>query len=354
MARRDFGTPACATPETAIIPGYACHCQMPTPTNREVELIEAWLVGLGLTRHHLAPLRGDVSSRRYYRARRNRQSVIVAYYPRRLRDACGRFRIANELLQQQGVRVPEIHAIDCSRGLMLLEDLGSRTLFDLHLVTDSNLDDLLKQAIGIVENIAAIPPEPVAKLNPELDLDVFRAEIEKTWTLFLRPRGLCGSARQEQALEEAIDSICRRIADAPRRPCHRDFMARNLVPVDGHRALAVIDHQDLRLGPPAYDLACLFNDSLYPHQQLVDQLLNESAAAGGIDRDLYRRCVVQRTLKIVGTFVSFARQGSKRYLNLVAPSLEACLGHLELLPEGEPLVGDLRRLWQPALHGGTF
>nr|HPK65586.1 phosphotransferase [Thermoanaerobaculia bacterium] len=69
--------------------------------------------------------------------------------------------------------------------------------------------------------------------------------------------------------------------------CHRDYMVRNLLPVgDGEvAAVGVIDHQDLRLGPPWYDLASLCNDSLFPPPELVEVWLDDAGwrPAGGPD-----------------------------------------------------------------------
>ena len=78
---------------------------------------------------------------------------------------------------------------------------------------------------------------------------------------------------------------------------------RNLLPLGPGPELVVIDHQDLRLAPAAYDAAALLNDSLYPPEELALSLLGDLEA---ID---YHRCAVQRTLKIIGTFVKFARAG---------------------------------------------
>ena len=63
-------------------------------------------------------------------------------------------------------------------------------------------------------------------------------------------------------------------------PCHRDFMVRNLMPLRGRRGLVVLDHQDLRLGPPLYDLASLLNDTLFPPPEAEEALLAAAAPSG--------------------------------------------------------------------------
>jgi aminoglycoside/choline kinase family phosphotransferase len=128
-------------------------------------------------------------------------------------------------------------------------------------------------------------------------------------------------------------------------------MARNLVPLSRPGEVVVLDHQDLRLGPQAYDAASLFNDSLYPPEAEVGEILG-GALHHSAD---YHRAVVQRTWKIVGTFASFARRGQPRYLPLIPVSLERGLDHLAALDEGRSLASDLRRRWAGVLEapGGS-
>ena len=121
-------------------------------------------------------------------------------------------------------------------------------------------------------------------------------------------------------------------------------MARNLLPLEPPPRLAVIDHQDLRLAPAAYDVASLLNDSLYPPEEMSQSLL------GDLDVIDYHRCAAQRTLKIIGTFVKFARAGSNRYLSLVPVTLSRCLGHLQALPEADSLSSEVALWWEPVLE----
>jgi aminoglycoside/choline kinase family phosphotransferase len=129
----------------------------------------------------------------------------------------------------------------------------------------------------------------------------------------------------------------------PLVPCHRDFMARNLIPVGASPALAVIDHQDLRLGPASYDLASLLNDSLFAPVEVEDRLV--AAALPQEQRLQYHRAAAQRTLKAVGTFLAFAKRGEDRHLPLIAPSLASARRHLLELPECENAQHEVRSLW---------
>src|SRR6185295_11569519 len=65
--------------------------------------------------------------------------------------------------------------------------------------------------------------------------------------------------RESSTLDAFLAALAREAAAPPRVLCHRDFHSRNLL-VQGDR-LRLVDFQDARLGPVAYDLASLLRDS---------------------------------------------------------------------------------------------
>jgi aminoglycoside/choline kinase family phosphotransferase len=330
-----------------------------TPSAEAPPEAQAWLSGLGRPVRDVLPLPGDVSPRRYARVRfADGGTAILAAYPPEVRATCPRFLRTTGLLAGAGVPVPRVLASDCAAGFMLLEDLGPQTLADWKGRPWSELGPYFQSALRLGERIARLPAAEVADLNPPLGTELLRRELAQTWDLFLEPRGLTGDATLTAALRAALDDLCARLGAEPLVPCHRDFMSRNLMPIDGgddsQVGVAVLDHQDLRLGPAAYDLASLLNDTLFPPPSVEEELLAAAlphlpAAPGETPRTAYHRAAAQRTLKAVGTYTSFALRGADRHLPLVGPTLTRCLAHLVRIPEGEALAGDLGRLWQPVL-----
>lgn len=311
--------------------------------------LERSLAAAGHAVRSLHRLEGDVSSRIYYRATfASGESAIVATYPAGPGTGCQRFARSTGLLETVGVRVPEIYAADCAAGWMLMEDLGNETLFDRSELSWSALLPFLEQASEMQRRISTLPLTPVSDLNAPLDTALMKRELEQTWNLFLRPRRLTGDADLTATLEHFLGDLCDALGDAPGLPAHRDFMARNLVPTAMPPGLALIDHQDLRLAPPFYDLASLLNDSLFPPVEIEDRLLRQHAPDDASRRG-YRRAAVQRTLKAVGTFAAFADRGFPRHLRLVGPTLERTLTHLAALPGGAALAARLRAAWQPVI-----
>jgi aminoglycoside/choline kinase family phosphotransferase len=315
-----------------------------TPTSEpDLVAVADWLNSRNRTGVRLERLEGDVSARRYYRAVGvDGESVIVAFYPPELRDSCRNFTVTARLLDRVGVRSPEILAADCETGFMMLEDLGADTLYSMRKDPWDRLLPWLESGKEILQRIQEIPIETVADLNPALDGALFRRELEQTWNLFLEPRGLVGDRVTAEQLRKALDRLCENLGSAPGTSCHRDFMARNLVPADPPPALVVLDHQDLRKGPPFYDLASLLNDSIFSPPEVERELLADLITTA---KDLanYHQAAAQRTLKAIGTFELFSQRGSKRHLHLIPPTLVRALYHLGELPDFSgllPAIGD--------------
>ena len=290
-------------------------------------------------------LTGDVSTRRYLRVEADSgERAILAWYPEDQRSALDRFLVTTRLLSDADIPVPEVLDVDAEQGWMLLQDARARTLFELRERGSTVLASRLRAAARLADRLAALELPASSGLLGPLDRVTLGAELEMTWQEFLEPSGLERSFGLGRALDEALAEILAGLDEASRVPCHRDFMARNLVPAESDSVLVVLDHQDLRPGPAGYDLASLLNDSLFPEPPLVEEILETATSAA---RRSYDGCVVQRTLKIVGTFSRFARAGSPRYLDLIPPSLERCVDALARIENVDvpDLARQLRRHW---------
>ncbi|HYO12764.1 MAG TPA: phosphotransferase [Thermoanaerobaculia bacterium] len=310
--------------------------------------LETWLAGLGRSVREVQPLTGDVSPRRYARLSfEDGATAILATYPPDIAPVCPRFLRTTEILEGAGVRVPRVLAAACDGGgWMLLEDLGLLTLGDWKGRSWSELAAYFEDALGIIDRITGLPAGDLAELNPTLGCELLKKELAQTWEVFLAPRGLTGNSALAEALRAVLDSMCDALGSETPVPCHRDFMARNLMPLPGTSKVAVLDHQDLRLGPPFYDLASLLNDTVFPPPEAEEALL-AAALPSPADRVRYHRAAAQRTLKAVGTYAAFARRGADRHLPLIGPTLSRSLRHLALVPESAALAVDLGRVWGP-------
>ncbi len=295
-------------------------------------------------------LPGDLSPRRYARVHLGRDahpaSLIAALYPAERLDDLDRFAGATALLEKVGVRVPRIYATQRDQGWMLIEDFGERTLAEREDLSDEERFACFEDAAAQGRRIAALAGAEVEALGSErLGEALLARELEQSRRLFLEPRGFLADAGFARDLDRALERLCTNIGEEPAVPCHRDYMARNLVPLaELQGRVGVIDHQDLRLGPPHYDLASLLNDSLFLSRDREERILD--AALGSLaPRVSFHRAAAQRTLKAVGTYEKFVRAGGARHQRLIEPTFERFLEHFARIPEGEGLIEPLAQRW---------
>ncbi|MDX1631019.1 MAG: phosphotransferase [Thermoanaerobaculia bacterium] len=300
---------------------------------------------LGYHFSRVEAIAGDLSQRSHWRLHSGTDTSVLTVYPHSLHSQCERFRRSSALLDRVGVPTPEILRSRCSEGWMLLEDAGPSTWFERFRTTEpERLRELYERALDYLERIRTLPESEIDDLNPRLDSRALRRELARSWTTVLVPErlveeGSSGAIR----LSNAFDTLCHTLENSGLAPAHRDFMVRNLVPVRDQRKLVVLDHQDLRLAPPAYDLASLLNDSLFPSPGLEDRLLDLVPV---VDLADYRRAVVQRCVKAVGNYREGSRRGRPVREDLIVPTLRRAWRQMAHLSEFSRVVPALRSRWE--------
>lgn len=315
----------------------------------ETQEILRWLSEKGWRVEASIELTGDVSPRRYVRVESGSRTAILALYPGEIRSACGKFLVSTRLLAETGVRVPRILASDCEQGLTLLEDVGSATLYDLRETPSTDLESFFWLAVSDLDRIQSIEVEAVEQLNPRLNGELLWQELRKTLTILFAPRRLLSDPSFCSDLERTLQSLCTHLGKETPVPCHRDYMSRNLVPLASESQLVVLDHQDLRLGPPLYDLASLLNDSLFPSAALEEEIVARTVGDSSSDRIRYHRSAAQRTLKAAGTYESFAQRGFPRHRQLIPATLKRSVRHLRGIPEAASIVSAFEERLSPLL-----
>jgi aminoglycoside/choline kinase family phosphotransferase len=300
----------------------------------------------------------DAGFRSYWRGQAHGASVIVMDSPPDTEDVRPWLRI-RDLLETGGVRVPRVIARDVDAGFLLLEDLGARTL--LQVVDAHNADAHFEAAIDQVLRLQAI--DCPADL-PAYDEALLARELRLFDEWFLgRHLGVTLDCRDV----EELDLVYRRLIDAalaqPQVLVHRDFMPRNLMPVDG--GLAVLDFQDAVRGPIAYDPLSLCKDAFlsWPEARVEAWLAHyhTRADAAGLpvpDFARFRRDAdwigVQRHLKVMGIFARLHHRDAKPHYLADAPRFLAYLdGVLPRHPELAPLAALLDRHVRPALSAAA-
>ena len=273
---------------------------------------------------------GDASARRYCRlGKPNGETALLVEYPPALRHQLVRDLEVREWCRERGLRVPEVLASDPSSGWAVIEDLG--TVDGEAALAASGSGEgraLVARMLEPLALLAACDPDRLPSWNPPLDRHRLRWELAGFELWFVRH---LSSTAPRPELGRWLDALAEDVAGHPRRVCHRDYHLNNLL-VQPDGAIAIIDEQDLLIGPDTYD---------------VVSLLTERAALGLIptfDRDaaleLWARRVearpgwreranavrLQRGLKVLGTFARLAiagRPGYRQWLVELRRSLAA-------------------------------
>lgn len=262
----------------------------------------------------------DAGFRSYWRTSGLSPSRIVMDAPPGLEDV-SRWLQVRDLLQANGVRVPQVLARNLEAGFLLLEDLGGPTL--AQVINDDNADACFDAAISQLLRLQQLQPRTGLAHFDEALLQRDAGLFEEWFIVaHLGLRLDCAQAEQLQLVQRRLMDNAQAQAQVP---VHRDFMPRNLMPVaDGP---AVLDFQDMVIGPVAYDVASLLRDAFlsWPEARVAQWVAryHQRAHQAGIpvpaSLDSFARDVdligVQRHLKILGIFCRLHyRDGKSRYI----------------------------------------
>jgi len=244
---------------------------------------------------------------------------VAVLYPPEEADARRRWVAARAALAPS-VRVPAL-LVDDEAGGQIVEDLGEADLAARLTDFPAERDQWLDRAVDAAAAIASLPDPG---LNPPFDAALFRRELDLAReAVFDMLEGRPLSAGERAAHDAWADALVAEILEHPRALCHRDFHGNNLF-VAGER-VAVIDFQDLRLGPDTYDLASLLWERTtlsWMTPAAADRAARRFAAARGLaPADVAARLprvLLQRAWKASGTFARAVVLGKgdayRRYL----------------------------------------
>lgn len=297
----------------------------------------------------------DAGFRSYWRTHGAGASRIVMDSPPDLEDVRPWLRI-RMLLRDAGVRVPEVWAEDADTGFLLLEDLGAKTCLDV--VDDGSADAMFDAAFDQLLRVQAIAcPDDL----PVYDAPMLQRELDLFEDWFLgRHLGVTLDADARAGLQAVQQTLIDAVLSQPQGFVHRDYMLRNLMPLDA--GAAVIDFQGAVRGPLAYDPVSLFRDAFHSwpaarvdtwlaryHASAIDAGLPLRAELAAFRRDA-DLAGMQRHLKILGLFARLHyRDGKPKYLADAARFVVYLDDVLAREPSLSPLASILDRHVRPRL-----
>jgi len=297
------------------------------------------------------PMVGDASNRAYFRVElESGETRVLALLPEAFTEQELPFLNVAELLRAMPIRVPRVIEVWGSEGILLLEDLGDRLLQDAaEESSEAGKKELYRKAIEMLATLQLrgkeLENERYLPFRIAFDEAKFFQELEFFREHFIE--GLQGAlleGTEIEELERGFRDIAKELTTKPRVLCHRDYHARNLMLVSGE--LVLIDFQDARRGPVAYDLVSLLNDSYVAHDaEFVREMtaLFEDTIGVTVFED-YDVAALQRNLKALGTFgYQIARRGNDVYERYLEHTVTMVRDNFERNPRWDALRRILAR-----------
>ena len=298
----------------------------------------------------------DASFRRYLRIDTTTGETRIVMDAPPDKENCQPFVHVAALMQDAGLRAPQVLDWQREDGFMLLSDLGDQTMMSAidadrpeanHGLYMQAVDALLQWQLA--SRPGQLLPYDEALLRRELSLfpDWYLGQHKKVQL----------TAQNQATLDKAFALIVQRNLAAPSVYVHRDFMPRNLMMPHGSgpqsEQLGVLDFQDAVYGPVTYDIASLMRDAFLTWEEdfVLDITIRywEKARKAGLmdfedwhsDFGAFYRAVewmgLQRHLKVAGIFARLTlRDGKPKYLadapRFIAYIRKACDRYRELGP----------------------
>jgi N-acetylmuramate 1-kinase len=238
-----------------------------------------------------------------------------------------------------------VHEADRTRGLLLLEDLGT-TLYLERLAGGGDSERLYADALDALATIQVRGGTACAELA-RYDRSELGREMALMPEWFLgRHLALTLSAAEQQLIGQAFEFLIGEALAQPLVFVHRDYHSRNLM-VRPERNPGIVDFQDALAGPVGYDLVSLLKDCYiaWPRERVVGwvrafraRLLAQHGAPGASEAEFLRwfdLIGVQRHIKVLGIFCRlWYRDGKSGYLADLPRTLdyvrEACARYAPL------------------------
>jgi tRNA threonylcarbamoyl adenosine modification protein YjeE len=258
-------------------------------------------------------------------------------------------------LAKRGFSVPQVVAADPARSIVLMQDLGRD-----YIAADGTpvperyavATDVLAAMHGQAWPAVAEGPHGTRHALPRYD----RGALEVETALFLErflpaATGAPASARAVEAFRTAWDGPFAAFEAAPATWTLLDYHSPNLHWLPDRQGLGrigIIDVQDARLGPAAYDVASLLQDARVTvppalEAELMARYLAARRAEPTFDPEafaaVYAICAAQRATRILGVFARLAVEDGKpaylRHIPRLLDYLKRALSHPVLAPVKE-------------------
>ncbi len=281
-----------------------------------------------LDKKRLIEIKGDASSRKFYRKKNKSKSSIIIYSKNEKLKNLLIYDAINRVLFKNKISVPRLINEFYNENFIEVEDLGKITVLNL-VKRKKNKFLIFKKVIDLLIKIQKIKEKQINNFKNK----TYKIPFYTNSLLFEESKLFCdwylpenikkNKSFLKKKIEDEIKNLLKNLKQKKKIFVHRDFHLSNLM--INNRGIGVIDSQDAVIGNQAYDLASVIDDVRYKtSNSFKKKIYNDYIKKNfkNIEKKKFKNdfeiLSVLRNLKIIGIFTRLAKRDKKtKYLKLI-------------------------------------
>ena len=278
----------------------------------------------------MIPIKSDASFRKFYRKKINKKSSIIVYAKKEKIKNLLNYDTINKLLLKNKIFTPKLLSENFSRNFIEIEDLGTKTIFDIFKKKKVDKLKIYKKILVVLIKLQNINSRKIKNFKKKYYKfpNYSKKLVFKEANLFLDwyvPQVINKNKipKVKKDLKKIITSLIKKIQLPNNTFVHRDFHVSNLM--INNNKISIIDSQDAVYGNIAYDLASLIDDVRLKTSKNLKEMVYKNyfnLSKKKINKKKFKNdfeiLSVLRNLKVIGIFTRLAqRDNKKKYLKLI-------------------------------------
>ena len=278
---------------------------------------------------NLKKIKGDASSRKFFRKRDKKITSIIVYTKKDKSKNLLVYDAINKILIKNDVLAPSLYQENYNKNFIEIQDFGDQTVFKILKSKSTNKLILFKKIIKVLNQIQSIKNRNIKNFKkqnyiiPKYNNDVLIKEAN-LFCQWYADKNLSKGLKEKftKKFLKIIKKLTLNLKLKNTVLVHRDFHVSNLMLLNNK--IGVIDSQDALIGNKAYDLASLVDDvRLKTPKSLKNKIyrlyMNKQKKLDKFKfKNDFEILSILRNLKIIGIFTRLAiRDGKKDYLKLI-------------------------------------
>ena len=279
---------------------------------------------------NLKKIKGDASTRKFFRKRDKKITSIIVYTKKDKSKNLLVYDAINKILIKNDVLAPSLYQENYKKSFIEIQDFGDQTVFKILKKSKSiNKLILFKKIIKVLNKIQSIKNRNIKNFKkqkyiiPKYNNDTLIKEANLFCQWYVDKN--LSKGHKEKFTKKFLKIIKKLTLNLKLKNTvfvHRDFHVSNLMLFNNK--IGVIDSQDALIGNKAYDLASLVDDvRLKTPKSLKNKIyslyINKQKKLNKFKfKNDFEILSILRNLKIIGIFTRLAiRDGKKDYLKLI-------------------------------------